>query len=76
MSVVGWTVDPASVPVEVPRRILKATDRCDKGECAAAAFHRVIFSSGALDLCNHHFEAAPDSLLTKAVYHIDESWAV
>lgn len=73
----GFAVDdPANVRVGEPRRILKAADRCDKGSCGAAAYHRVIYSVGAIDLCNHHFEVAPDSLLAKAVYHIDESWAV
>jgi hypothetical protein len=63
-------------PAEVPRRILKAADRCDVGRCGAAAYHRVIFSVGALDYCCHHFDAAPQGMLEKAVYHIDESWAV
>jgi len=59
-----------------PRRILTASDRCDKRGCGAAAYHRVMFSKGALDFCNHHYDLEPDSLLAKAVYEIDESWAV
>jgi hypothetical protein len=67
-------VTPADIPP--PRRILNAADRCDKGGCTAAAYHRVMFSKGALDFCNHHYDLEPDTLLAKAVYEIDESWAV
>ncbi|WP_425482259.1 DUF7455 domain-containing protein [Agromyces lapidis] len=59
-----------------PRRILKAGDRCDTRNCGAAAYHRVLFSKGLLDFCHHHYDEAPDSLLAKAVYEIDESWAI
>lgn len=63
-------------PVEVPRTILKASDRCDKGGCGARAYVRVILSKGWLDFCAHHHAEAPESLFDKAVYVIDEIWNV
>jgi hypothetical protein len=62
--------------VEQPRRILNATDRCDTRGCNAAAYARVFFEAGALDYCGHHFAEAPDSLLEKSMYHLDETWAI
>jgi hypothetical protein len=59
-----------------PRRILTAADRCDSRGCGAAAYARVFFESGSLDYCGHHFAEAPDSLLLKAMYHLDETWAI
>ena len=62
--------------VEQPRRILTAADRCDTRGCNAAAYARVFFEAGALDYCGHHFAEAPDSLLEKSMYHLDETWAI
>jgi len=63
-------------PVEVPRTILKASDRCDWPRCGARAYVRVIFSKGSLDTCVHHWNEAPKSLADRAVYIINEDWNV
>ena len=57
-----------------PRTILKATDRCDWPSCGARAYVRVLFSKGSLDACGHHWNEAPQKLVDKAVYIIDEIW--
>ena len=62
--------------VEQPRRILTALDRCDKGNCDAAAYVRVFYETGSLSFCGHHWNEAPDSLLEKSMYHLDETWAI
>jgi hypothetical protein len=69
-------VSPVTTVEPVVRRIIKTADRCDWPKCDAAAYHRIIFADGTLDACNHHLEEAPESLMAKALYHIDEAWAI
>ena len=59
-----------------PLTILKATDRCDWPACGARAYVRAVFPRGAIDSCLHHWNEAPDSLLEKSMYHLDETWAI
>src|SRR3546814_7482078 len=47
-----------------PRRILKASDRCDWSGCGAAAYARVFFppvreeqETSFIDCCSHHFRS-------------------
>jgi hypothetical protein len=59
-----------------PRRILTAQDRCDARSCGAAAYVRVFYEAGALSFCGHHWSEAPESVLAKSMYHLDETWAI
>ena len=57
-----------------PRTILKATDRCDWGECTARAYMRAVFTVGVVDACLHHWAESSEELAAKADYVIDEGW--
>lgn len=50
---------------------LTAQDRCDHGDCSAAALTRVVFKDGLfLDFCGHHTAKLRDALVeTGAVLH-------
>ena len=59
-----------------PRRILTAADRCDVGSCGSRAYARVFYETGSLSFCGHHWSSAPETLLEKSMYHLDETWAI
>jgi len=63
-------------PVEVPRTILKASDRCDWPRCGARAYKRWVLASGALSACGHHAHENSEKLDVLADYFIDELWAL
>jgi hypothetical protein len=64
-----------AAPVEEPRTILTALDRCDWA-CGARAYKRWVLESGALDACAHHAAEASEKLDVLALYYIDEIWSL
>lgn len=52
--------------------ILNESDRCD--QCGAQAYVSVLFKSGELLLCSHHFHANEETIQMQAIEVHDESW--
>ena len=68
--------------VEVKERILTLNDRCDTGDCGAAALTKVTGVTGDLFFCGHHYNKIVDSpksyekLMDFAYNIIDERWTM
>lgn len=52
-------------------KVLSASDRCDK--CNAQAYFLVVFDSGELYFCRHHFLKNEDALREFSYHIVDES---
>lgn len=63
--------------VEVEKRILTASDRCD-ADCTAAALVKVTGMSGDLYFCGHHYHKYENSENMKnfAYQIVDERWTI
>jgi hypothetical protein len=70
----------AEVPVEVEKkeRVLTLNDRCDAGQCGAAALVKVSGVSGELLFCGHHYNKfeMSDNMIKFAFDIIDERWSM
>lgn len=70
----------AEVPVEVEKkeRVLTLNDRCDAGQCGAAALVKVSGVSGELLFCGHHYNKfeMSDNMVKFAFDIIDERWSM
>lgn len=62
------------VPVEERSDTLTAKDRCDKGNCSAAAFVRAEFLAGELLFCKHHYDADKTAIKAASLKVVDETW--
>ena len=71
--------DPIEVTVEEKKeRILTLNDRCDAGQCGAAALVKVSGVSGELLFCGHHYNKfeMSDNMIKFAFEVIDERWSM
>jgi len=64
--------------VEIKERTLTLNDRCDAGQCGAAALVKVSGVSGELFFCGHHYNKYEnsDSLKDFAFDIVDERWTM
>lgn len=64
--------------IEKKERVLNLNDRCDAGQCGAAALVKVSGVSGELFFCGHHYNKVEHSEQMKkfAFETIDERWAM
>ena len=64
---------PAPIKEELPRvATLTFQDRCDS--CGAQAYVTVLFETGELNFCGHHYRTYESKLSTSAVRVVDERW--
>lgn len=67
---------------EVQERVLTLNDRCDTGDCGAAALVKVSGVSGHLFFCGHHYNKIVDSpigydkMKAFAFKIVDERWTM
>lgn len=54
-----------------PSKVIKPTDQCDR--CIQKAAYMVVFNSGDLFFCNHHFREYEDVFIDKALDIYDET---
>jgi hypothetical protein len=62
----------APAPTEDQSDTLVVTDRCDN--CGAQAFVGIVFKTGDLLLCGHHFAKSEDKIRSLALNIFDERW--
>lgn len=63
-------MDSSSATIEEPVKAIGPTDRCDS--CNAKAFYMVMFESGELFFCRHHFVKHENAFLEKACDIFDD----
>jgi hypothetical protein len=55
---------------EAPQKVIQPQDRCDR--CIAKAVYMVVFLSGDLYFCGHHFRDNEDHFINTALNIYDE----
>ena len=68
------TLEAPAPVTEVTEQVatLSAKDRCDS--CGAQAYVAVLFETGELDFCGHHYHAYEGKIGLTAVRITDERW--
>jgi hypothetical protein len=55
---------------ETPQKVIQPQDRCDR--CIGKAVYMVVFASGDLYFCGHHFRDNEDHFINTALNIYDE----